>query len=106
MRNIPSRRSLSLSASLVVVLLAAGCAGPKAHDAAKDHAHNLQDIGRQWKQGSELVASGEKTRAKGEALMAEGQKQIAAGDSQINRGKVLMSESETAFRQASSQASK
>jgi hypothetical protein len=102
MQKIHRPLSPMLPIMLVAATFATGCAGTPAHDPAKAQAHSLQDIGRQWKQGSELVATGEKTRTKGQELVAEGQKQIAAGDSQISRGKVLMAESETAFRQASS----
>lgn len=102
MQKIHRPLSPILAITLAAATLAAGCASAPAHDPAKAQAQSLQDIGKQWKQGSELVATGEKTRTKGQELVTEGQKQVAAGESQISRGKVLMAESETAFRQASS----
>ncbi|MBA3478087.1 MAG: hypothetical protein H0T52_06775, partial [Lautropia sp.] len=67
----------------------------------KQHAASVEDISRQWKQGNDLVTSGEKVKAKGSQLVTDGQKQMAEGDSLISRGKTLMSESENAFRDAS-----
>ena len=83
MPTIQRRLSLCLSATLVAVSLASGCASGPAHDPAKAQASNLQDIGRQWKQGSELVANGEKARAKGQELVTEGRE---GGEEQRCRG--------------------
>ena len=88
----------------LVALLASGCASTKVEDPAKARTEAVQDISKQWKQGSELVTAGEKTKAKGTDLVTQGQRQIAEGESQISRGRTLMAESENAFRDASRNA--
>jgi len=102
----PTTKRLSLTLGLVsvVVALTAGCAGTNTGDRMKSHAASIEDISRQWKQGNDLVAAGEKTKAKGSSLVAEGQKQMTEGESQITRGKTLMAESENAFRDSSRQS--
>jgi hypothetical protein len=99
------RLPIAIGSLGLVGLLLGGCAGTKVEDPAKSRAAGMENISQQWKQGSDLVTAGEKTKAKGSELVAEGQRQVAEGESQISRGRTLMAESETAFRDASRQAS-
>ena len=93
---------ITLGVVSVAAALSAGCASTSPDQAkAKQHTASVEDISRQWKQGNDLVTSGEKVKAKGSQLVNEGQKQMAEGDSLISRGRTLMSESENAFRDAS-----
>ena len=100
-----NRLHMTLGIVTVVAALSAGCAStsPTA-DKMKQQAVTVEDISKQWKQGNDLVVSGEKVKGKGNELVAEGQKQIAEGDNLISRGKTLMSESENAFRDTSKKA--
>ena len=100
----PKRLPIAVGTLSLVALLASGCASTKAEDPAKARAASMQDISKQWKQGSELVTAGEKTKAKGEEVVATGQRQIVEGENQISRGRTLMAESESAFRDASRQS--
>ena len=106
------RLPIAIGSLGLVGLLLGGCASTKVEDPAKSRAAGMENISQQWKQGSDLVTAGEKTKAKGSELVAEGQRQVAEGqrqvaegESQISRGRTLMAESETAFRDASRQAS-
>lgn len=102
-----NRMHMTLGIVTVVAALSAGCASTTpSGDKMKQHAASIEDISKQWKQGNDLVASGEKVKIKGDQLVTEGQKQIAEGNSLISRGKTLMAESENAFRDTSKQAVK
>ncbi len=101
-KNHVNHARMTLGIVSVIAALSAGCASSSPDLAkAKQQTVSVGDASRQWKQGNDLVVSGEKVKAKGSQLAAEGQKQIAEGDSLISRGKTLMSESENAFRDAS-----
>jgi outer membrane murein-binding lipoprotein Lpp len=97
-----NRMHMTLGIVSVVAALSAGCASTSPDEArAKQHAASVEDISKQWKQGNDLVAQGEKVKAAGNELVEAGQKQVAEGESLVSRGKTLMSESENAFRDTS-----
>jgi hypothetical protein len=97
-----NRMPMTLGIVTLVAALSAGCASTKSDvDLMKQPAVSVEDISKQWKQGNDLVVSGEKIKGKGNELVAEGQKQVSEGENQISRGRTLMSESENAFRDTS-----
>jgi outer membrane murein-binding lipoprotein Lpp len=100
-----NRMHIALGIVTVTAALSTGCASTSPEQAkVKQLATSVEDISRQWKQGNDLVVSGEKVKGKGSELVAEGQKQIAEGENLISRGKTLMAESENAFRDTSKKA--
>ncbi len=102
-----NRTKMTLGIVTVVAALSAGCASTApAGDQMKQHAASIDDISKQWKNGNDLVAQGEKVKGQGSELVSEGQKRMSEGDNLISRGKTLMAESETAFRDTSKNAVK
>lgn len=101
-----NRMHIALGIVTLAAALSTGCASSSPEQAkVKQLATSVEDISRQWKQGNDLVVSGEKVKSKGGELVTEGQKQIGEGEHLISRGKTLMAESENAFRDTSMKAS-
>ncbi len=93
---------LTLMALTTAALFATGCASTSApSDAGNTKTMSVEQISKQWKQGSDLVAKGEDVKRKAQDTIEAANVQLKEGDSLVARGKTLMLESEQAFRDTS-----
>jgi len=93
----------SVVVGLVVIISfgLAGCASAPKDDASQQ-GRTIQDISKQYKQGTDLVAGGEKVKQEADVQIEAATAKKLEGDSMIERGQTLMPESEQAFRQKAS----
>ncbi|MFM9888089.1 MAG: hypothetical protein ACKVQT_34120 [Burkholderiales bacterium] len=93
---------LALMVLTSAALFATGCANTSAPpDAGKTKVMSVEQISKQWKQGSDLVTEGEDAKRKAQDKIDAANVQLKEGDSMVTRGKTLMLESEQAFRDTS-----
>ncbi len=93
---------LTLMALTSAAFFVTGCASTSAPpDAAKTKAMSVEQISKQWKQGSDLVSEGEDVKRKAQEKIEAANVQLKEGDAMVSRGKTLMNESEQAFRDTS-----
>lgn len=62
---------------------------------------SVEEISRQYKQGSDLVAKGQEVQRTADEKIAAAELEKKEGDAMVSRGKTLMAESEQAFRDVS-----
>ncbi|MFN0301984.1 MAG: hypothetical protein ACKVQU_16710 [Burkholderiales bacterium] len=93
---------LTVMMLISAALFTTGCASTSApSDAGKTKAMSVEQISKQWKQGSDLVSEGEEVKRKAQEKIDAANVDLKEGDSRIARGKTLMNESEQAFRDTS-----
>ncbi|MGC1442621.1 MAG: hypothetical protein WA888_18620 [Burkholderiaceae bacterium] len=95
-------RSTIATVTFAAVLIAAGgCASTAPAPSGQAKAMSVEEISRQYKQGSDLVAQGEAARREAQDKIKAAELEMKDGDALVSRGKTLMAESEQAFRDTS-----
>lgn len=94
----------TLAAPLLIGLVTAwgaGCtsAPPTPGSQMISQSKDTRDLGRQWKQGNEAVARGERLKSEGQNMIARGEQRIREGESLIIEGNAAMAESERIFQE-------
>lgn len=93
--------SVVVSLAVIISCGLAGCASaPKGDESPQ--GRTIQDISKQYKQGTDLVADGEKVKQDADVQIEAATEKKREADSMIERGQTLMAESEQAFRQKAS----
>lgn len=94
-----SNHSTLLLAGLVAVL-AVGCAAtpPTVGDKMIAQSEGTRDLGKQWQNGKDLVARGERIKAEGKDIIASGDVKVKEGERLIAEGNKMMAESEMIYK--------
>ena len=93
--------SVVVGSAMIISFSLAGCASAPKGDVSPQ-GRTIQDISKQYKQGTDLVADGKKVKKEADVQIEAATAKKREGDSMIERGQTLMAESEQAFKQKAS----
>jgi hypothetical protein len=84
----------------LVAALSVGCAAtpPTVGDKMIAQSKDTRDLGKQWQNGKDLVARGERIKADGMDIIATGDAKVKEGERLIAEGNKMMSESEMIYK--------
>lgn len=96
-----NNRLIQTCGVVAVALMLGACASKPVSGDAAPKAMSVEEISRQYKQGSKLVDKGHAVQKKADEKIKAAELERQEGDAMVSRGKTLMAESEQAFRDAS-----
>jgi len=99
--NLMKTNPTSLLLAGLIAVLGAGCTStpPTVGQQMITQSKDTKDLGKQWKNGQDIVARGEKLKSEGRDMIALGEQKVKEGERLVTEGNAAMHESELIFKE-------